>query len=145
MFLRSAQKRLKMATFAVAETNKMQHINKDRIKELRAWAKENIANTEVYHNELKDNIKFTVSGIKEYLNQPHEFYFQKNELVKEIQNVVKNSDYLGFVNFKERKSHIFETKILGKSSWLIANEHKGRGIIFYSISDNAKVLTGIKK
>jgi len=123
----------------------MQHPNKDRIKELRLWAKENIAGKEVYHVGLKDVIKFTVSGIKEYLNQPHEFYYQKNELIMDIDNVIKGSDYLGFVNFKDRKSHIFETNMLGKSSWIIANEYKGRGIVFYSISDNAKVLPGFKK
>jgi len=118
---------------------------KERIKELRAWAKVNIAGKVIYHNGLKGNIMFSVSGIKEYLNQPHEFYHEKNELILDILNVLIHSDYLGFVIFKERKSHIFETGTLGKSSWFIANEYKGRGIIFYSISDNPKVLTGIIK
>jgi len=123
----------------------MTQSQKERLKELRAWAKENIAGKEVFHNGLNCNIMFTVTGIKEYLNQPHEFYLEKNELIKDILNIIICSDYLGFVIFKERKSHIFETKMLGNSSWLIANEYKGRGIIFYSISDNPKVLTGIIK
>jgi len=55
----------------------MQHTNKDRIKELRLWAKENIAGKEVYHAGLN-----------------------------------------------------FEINMLGKSSWIIANEYKGRGIVF---------------
>ena len=120
-------------------------MQKERIKELRVWAKVNIAGKEIYHNGLKGYIMFSVSGIKEYLNQPHEFYHEKNELILDILNVLIRSDYLGFVIFKERKSHVFETDALGKSSWLIANEYKGRGIIFYSISDNPKVLTGITK
>jgi len=123
----------------------MNQSQKDRIKELRTWAKENIAGKEVFHIGLNGNIMFTVTGIKEFLNQPHEFYYEKNELIKDILNVIISSDYLGFVNFKERKSHIFEISILGKCSWLIANEYKGRGIIFYSISDNSKVLIGITK
>jgi len=52
-------------------------------------------------------------------------------------NIIICSDYLGFVIYKERKSHIFETRTLGNSSWLIANEYKGRGIIFYSIASTA--------
>ena len=123
----------------------MQHVKKERIKELRAWAKENLAQKEVYHDELGNSIKFTVTGIKEYLNQPHEFYYKKNELIKNIQNMIKGSKYLGFVDYKNRISHIFEVEINGKNSWLIANEYQGRGIIFYSVSDNAKVLTDIKK
>ena len=123
----------------------MQHVNKLRIRELRTWAKENLAGKEVYHSVLKDNIQFTISGIKEYLNQPHEFYNEKNELIKDIQNVIRKSEYMGLVNFKDRISHIFKIEIMKKNSWLIANEYKGRGIIFYSISDSAKVLTDIKK
>jgi hypothetical protein len=120
-------------------------VSKERIKELRSWAKNNIAGKEVFHKELKNNINFTVTGIKEYLNQPHEFYYEKNEMIKDVQGIVKDSKYMGYVNFKNRISHIFEIEIKRKNSWLIANEHQGRGITFYSISDSQKVLTGVKK
>jgi len=123
----------------------IQQTNKERIKELRTWANENLVSKEVYHNKLDDKIKFTTKGIKEYLNQPHKFYYEKNEMIKDIQNIIKTSEYMGFVHFKDRISHIFEIVIKGKDSWLIANEYKGRGIILYSISDSPKVLTGIKK
>jgi len=52
---------------------------------------------------------------------------------------------MGFVHYKNRISHIFETEIKEKRSWFIANEHKRRGVVFYSVSDNSKVLTGIYK
>ena len=123
----------------------MQPTNSVRIKELRAWAKENLANTEVFHDGLGKHIIFSVSGIKEYLNQPHEFYFEKNEMITDIQTVIRNSTYMGLVHFKDRISHIFEIEIMGKSSWLIANEYAGRGITLYSVSDSAKVLTGVQK
>ena len=123
----------------------MANNDKKRIKELRKWAKENIARKEVYNKEYGDNVKFTVSGIKEYLNQPHEFYCEKNELIKEMIDIVKKSKYIGVTNYNNRNSHIFEIKIRGKNSWIIANEYKGRGTLFHSISDNSKVLTGIKK
>jgi len=123
----------------------MQNIDREKIKELRAWAKENLAQKEVYHTVFGTGIKFTVSGIKEYLNQPHVFYNEKNEMIKDIQTVIENSEYMGFVHFKDRISHIFEIEIMERKSWLIANEYQGRGIILYSISDSPKVLTGIIK
>ena len=123
----------------------MQQVDRARIKELRAWAKENIAQREVYHSGLGNLIKFTMTGIKEYLNQPHEFYNEKNELITDIQRIIECSEYMGFVTFKNRISHIFEIKINEKNSWLIANDHQGRGITLYSISDSAKVLTDITK
>ena len=117
---------------------------KQRRKDLLVWAKENLITKEVYHNELSNNINFSVRGIKEFLNQPHEFYYEKNEMIKDIQNIIKGSKYMGIVHFKERVSHIFEIEISKKNSWLIANE-RGGVITLYSISDSANVLTGIKK
>ena len=134
-----------MATFAVAETNKMQHIIKERIKELRAWAKENIAGKEVYHNELGSTVHFTNNGIKEYLNQPHKYYFEKNQMIKDIQRIIESSEYKGSTIHKNRISHIFEIEINKDKSWIIANENDEKKIQFYSISDNEKVLTGVKK
>jgi hypothetical protein len=115
------------------------------VKDLRDWAKRNIAKKTIYHNELGKDIIFTVNGIKEYLNQPHSHYIEKNQLIKDIQNIIRDSTYKGFTNYKGRISHVFEIEIKGDKSWIIANEHKGRGIILYSISDNEKVLTDIKK
>ena len=126
-----------------------QNLNKNEysisIKGLRDWAKNNLANQSIYHDVFGKNIEFTVKGIKEYLNQPHKHYFEKNQMIKNIKKVLKRSEYKGFTKYNGRISHIFEIKIKDDASWLIANEYQGRGIIFYSISDSEKVLTGIKK
>ena len=127
------------------KTDEMQHTGKDSIKELRAWAKDNLAGTEVFHNELGNNINFTVTGIKEYLNQPHRYYFEKNQMIKNIQNVLRKSEYKGFSNYMGRISHIFEIEIKGDKNWIIANEREDGKITFYSISDSDKVLKSIKK
>jgi hypothetical protein len=140
------------AKFAGIFTNGQSHIqvsdekkNTERTKELRSWAKEHLVSKTIHHNELNKDIRFTVSGIKEYLNQPHSHYYEKNELIKDIQNIVENAEYKGIVDYNGRISHIFEIEINGDKSWIIANEYQGRGIILYSISDSAKVLTDIKK
>jgi len=131
--------------FCGFEKDKMQHTYKERRKELLAWAKENLIEKEVFHTEFCNHIIFSVKGIKEYINQPHEFYYEKNEMLKNIESVIKGSEYKGYGFFKARIFHIFEIEINGKNSWLIAHEHQGRKISLYSISDNPKVLTDIKK
>lgn len=123
----------------------MKKDNSKVIKELRSWAKENLAKKTVYNDELGKDIKFTISGIKEYLNQPHKYYFEKNQMIKDIQSVLKNSEYKGFTKYMGRISHIFEIKIKDDKSWIIANEREDGKVTFYSISDSDKVLKDIKK
>jgi len=129
-------------TFAVSNKNEM---HKARRKELLIWAKENLIKKEVFHNGLDGNISFTKRGIKEYINQPHEFYDEKNEMIKDIQNIIKKSEYMGFGAYKERISHIFEIEIKGKNSWIVAHEHNDNRITLHSISDSPNALNSIKK
>jgi hypothetical protein len=65
----------------------MYSANKERIKELKSWAKEHLSGKVVYCKELGKDIHFTNTGIKEYLNQPHKHYYEKNELIKNIESV----------------------------------------------------------
>jgi hypothetical protein len=118
--------------------------NKTRIRELRDWAQVNLARKTVIHDVFGRSIIFSMGGIKEYLNQPHKHYQEKNELIKKITNIIRASQYRGETKYNGKTSHIFEIEILGDKSWIIANEVRGKGVLFYSISDSAKVLTNIK-
>ncbi len=126
-------------------------ISKSNPKQLRIWAKENIVGKEVVHSEFGKAIKFTTKGIKEYLNQPFEAYFEKNEALKDIVNILQSSEYKGFSEYhkdnqKIQYSHIFETESIGATkSWLIARETTEGDVSFYSISDSKKVLNGLKR
>ena len=133
------------ANFASRKTNVIQNVDRGRIKELRDWAKKNLAQKSVYHDDFGKDILFTVTGIKEYLNQPHRYYFEKNQMIKDIQNILKNSDYKGITRYMGRTSHIFEIEIKGDKNWCIANERADGKVTFYSISDNDKVLRDVKK
>jgi hypothetical protein len=113
--------------------------------EIQNWAKENLKEESVKHNELKQKIKFSISGIKEYLNQPHEFYDIKNIMLKDMKTILKNSEYKGVTRYNNKVSHIFEIEIKGRKSYLIANEDTGGKIFLYSITESDKVLIGIKK
>jgi SPP1 gp7 family putative phage head morphogenesis protein len=112
------------------------------VKELRVWAKENLKGETVSHPECNEKIHFTMTGIKEYLNQPHDHYYEKNEMIKEIIPVLKNSKYMGVTHHKGNTSHIFEIEIQGDKSWLIANvmDGKDKDVVFYSITQSDKVL-----
>ena len=119
---------------------------KQRRKELQKEASEKFKNVSVSNIY---NIRITATGIKEYLNQPHELYFKKNEAVLEIDKVLHNAKYLGvnpsYSAPNIRYSHIYESNYLGKPSWLIVREYTDGRIIFYSCSDNPKVATALKQ
>ena len=66
-------------------------MEKERIKQLRAWAKANLIGKEVFHPDFPDKIGFSNSGIKEFLNQPHCNYYAKNELITTIDIIIPTS------------------------------------------------------
>lgn len=104
----------------------------------------------VLRSELNVPITFTTRGMKEALNQPHEFIKEKNALLENIDQVLKNSKYLGSKKDHKKnqmvsKVHIFEIEINSKKSFIINREMKTGQIQFYSISDSDKVKIGVKK
>ena len=119
--------------------------NKTILKDHKAWAAENLKGKKVTPAEFGREIEFSNGGIKEYLDQPHDNYFAKNEMIRDIPHILKNATYRGVTEHKGRKSHIFEITITGKTNYLIANEHSGKGVVFYSVTASNKVLIGIKK
>lgn len=125
-------------------------ILKIRRKQLFTEAKETLSGKTFTPDNIGRQIRFTTTGLKEYLNQPHQQYAAKNEMISNIKEVIKESKYLGYSDYHKEsksisKSHIFETKIGGTYSWLIAREDNSGIISFYSVSDNRNVTKMIKK
>ena len=119
-------------------------------KSLLDWAKENLKGQTVVPESFGKQIAFTTKGIKEYLNQPHKHYQEKNELIRTMPEIIKNAKYAGRAPYHKENnyivaSHIFETSINNDKTWLIAREDVEGVINFYSISDSERVLLGIKK
>jgi hypothetical protein len=114
-------------------------------KAVRKWAKENIQGTTVKHAVFGREIKISGGGIREFTNQPHKYFFEKNDLLKDLQGVFDKAIYKGVTTWKGRKSHIFEINLMGEKSYIIANEYKGKGVLLYSITDSDKVLDEIIK
>lgn len=104
---------------------------------------------EIFVNKrFKKDIRITGRGIKEWLNQPHEHYAHKNELLLRMGDVMKKAKYMGYGNDKHDpsvKAHLFEVKILGDKSWIIVRELKPGRVEIYSISDSPRILDIIEK
>lgn len=135
----------KGAKEAVQKCLKQARINIEGAKAIRRWAKENIQGTTVKHPVFEKEIQISGRGISEFTNQPHKYFFEKNDLLKNIQAVFDKAIYKGSKNIDGKVSHIFETELKGEKSYIIVNEYKGSKPILYSISDSDNVLTGIEK
>lgn len=67
---------------------------KNRRKEILIEAK--TQNNRILHNpQFSHDIHLTNHGIKEWLNQPHESYYTKNESLLDIKRIVEESVYCG--------------------------------------------------
>jgi hypothetical protein len=82
-----------------------------------------------------------VSGIKEWLNQPHRHYAEKNEALLNLRKLMQESEYLGVKTDPKgrdyiKNGHIFKTIIAGDSSWVIVSETIWGECLVHSISDN---------
>lgn len=123
-------------------------IVRERAKEIRnqaAFLKGMKLENKVFAHEV------TVSGagIKEWLNQPHIHFMEKNELLLSLPDVFRNAKYIGAtIDDKPRQgvvqSHVFETKIMEDSSWIIVHQMNWGEYLLHGISDSKKIADSIK-
>jgi phage gp29-like protein len=125
----------------------MVKIDTSGAKVTRQWAKENIQGASITHPVFDREIKISGGGIREFTNQPHSLYFEKNELLKNLQSLFneKTTVYRGVTNENGRTFHIFEIILMGKKNYIIANENSAGEIYLYSIAESDKVLNNIVK
>ena len=93
------------------------------------------------HPYFPHDIYINMSGIKEWLNQPHKHYAEKNEALLNLPQLLYESEYVNAVlDPKGRKhiavSHLFQTKIERDNSWIIISETIWGEFLVHSISDN---------
>lgn len=105
------------------------------------WAKNHIKGKIVKNNQSNLPINISTRGIKEYLNQPFDEYYVKNELIRQIPNILENAKYLKQTVHEGKKSEIFEIKFKNKIWYVIANWQDDGLLYFYSITDSEKVTT----
>ncbi len=122
-----------------------------QVKEIRArWikrcrnvyttrAKQTLLGTTAHHPKIGD-VYFSATGIKEAINQPHEFLYEKNRAILGVKDRIARGRYLGSVpDTKGRKRiyHYIETSIAKRPSYIVLKETNGKAV-FYTITDNKK-------
>lgn len=120
--------------------------NKGELKQQRGsikdWAKKNLIGKTVQVDNLKEVVTFTVSGIKEALNQPHKYIREKNEAVKNIQKLLKEATYIrSDADGKGREFvyHYLKTTIHQEDSYIVIRENTRNKLVdFYSIVEKIK-------
>ena len=119
-----------------------------RRKEIRAYMADHL-NDQLKNPDFSKTVTMSGGTVKEFLNQPHVHYMEKNELLMDIKKIFKKAKYLGINPTYEKKglkySHIFEIEIIGDKSWLLVREYTDGRCFLYSCSDNKKIATGLQK
>ena len=120
------------------------HLTDEQKAHRKELQKEAIAKFKGMEVDNVVNVKITASGIKEFLNQPHEHYFEKNELVLNLPELLGAAKYEGKIAYhKDNKyfvaSHLYSIKIKNQISYLIAREDATGMVIFHSISDDVNL------
>lgn len=113
------------------------------------WALDNLRKDPVFNKDFSKPISFTGKGLRDFINQPIDEPFLKNELIRMMPKLLWDAEYKGYSEFKSsnsiRCSHIFEINIIDKKHWIIVREYTNNDVSFYSISNSPDVLKGIKK
>lgn len=119
-----------------------------RRREIRQYMADNIDGP-LYNPALVEPVTLSVKSVKEFLNQPHKHYREKNELLLDIKRVFNSARYLGINPAYAKKglkySHVFEIELCGEKSWLVVREYDNGRCLLYSCSDNLKIATGLIK
>ena len=89
---------------------------KQRRKEIKEIAKALLVGQVLSHPYFPHDIYINVSGIKEWLNQPHKHYTEKNEALLRLPELLCESEYLGAKADPKgrdyiRNGHIFKITI----------------------------------
>lgn len=122
--------------------------DRERSRELRELARQTLPGQTFTAPNFEGQMRISNGGIKEWINQPHVHYMEKNEMLLRLQDVLDGSTYKGPGVDRHNTSipiHLFEVKIKGDPSWIVAREIRGEGILVYSISDSAEILKALNR
>lgn len=108
------------------------------------WAKEHLKGKEVENEDSGLKIAMSGRGIKEYLNQNHDDYYVKNEMIRRMPQALKQAKFMGYSDHKGRVSLIFKILLNKRTNYLIVHDYSGK-LYFHGITESDNVLTGIKK
>lgn len=113
---------------------------RQRRKAIREEAKVRLVGRVLSHPYFPHDILINMSGIKEWLNQPHRHYAEKNEALLQLPELLMTSEYIDAVPDPKGRdyivaSHLFRIKISGSDSLIIVNENIWSEYLVHSVSD----------
>lgn len=124
------------------ETFVPMQIIKKRRAEIKEIAKINLLDKKIKIDSIGREVEFTVSGIKEAINQPHKNLYEKNEAILNIQKLLKESTFIKSTKHDNNENIIFyyfETEIANSKSFIILKEDiLNKKTRFYTIVDKIK-------
>jgi hypothetical protein len=99
----------------IAQAPKGEDINKNITKVIRDITQDWLfSRRDLYtfkHPSIDDDIKLSGKGIKKLCSSFQAEHFTRFELIKDIDNIIKESEYIGYNTYKKRNSYYFKTKI----------------------------------
>ena len=106
--------------------------------------------TKIGNQAFPHEIQVSGNSIKEWTNQPHKHFKEKNRMLLDIGRVMEGSKYKGAVaNHKNvpglLRSHLFEIALKGESSWIIVREYAWGDFILHSIADSERIAGFLKE
>ena len=115
---------------------------RQRRKEIKEEAKQLLCERVLSHPYFPHDIYINVTGIKEWLNQPHIHYAEKNEALLILPELLYQAEYLGSTADPKGRdyisaSHIFRILIAKEDSWIIVNETIWGECWVHSVSDHS--------
>ena len=112
-------------------------------KNVFSLAKQNLLGKQIFRKEVNGKIGFTVSGIKEAINQPHNNYIAKTRLIPQLDKILKKSVYIKSAANKGKdwnvvRFHYFEMMTGKKRSFIVVKELRSGEMDVYTITDKIK-------
>ena len=127
----------------VREMKKSKESLQEQRKEIREWARENLAGKTTVICGIQSPVEFTMNGIKETLNQPHKRPSAKNMALMDIISLLKEGTYIKECpeekgNPMVKKYHYIKIEIASEPSYAIIRELKDGRAQFYSIVEKLR-------
>ena len=127
---------------------KEQRERRSEIKEtVTGWIPKN-GSLVLRNDAIGKPIQLSTTRVKEWLNQPHAHYSEKNEVLLNIRKLMEEAVYLGNIEDKHSSDvivHIFEVQIANDKSWLIVREFKDGECKLHSVSDSPTLANLVKR
>lgn len=125
-------------------------VRKEEFKETKLNLRKAVQGQNISNPQFPHQILVSRASIDEWVNQPFKYMEEKAQMLFDIKNVLRESEYLGPADKHKEKtgliqSHIFKTKVKDIDAYIIVWEFDSREYVLHSISDSPQILKFLKR